>query len=325
MTTIRDQLRQTLITDVAPHFAPGVPIEQQRQVLDGMGAQAQLPEAVTVERRPLAGLHTEWFSPPGCSTDRVLLHLHGGGYVMGSCTSHRALTSQLAVACGMQAALPEYRLAPEHPFPAALDDAVGAYVALLDGGIAPDRIVLLGDSAGGGLTLTTLCALRDAGTPLPAAAVLLSPWTDMTFSGESLRTRAEVDPWLTPELLDPMRQHFARAFDPKDPKISPLFADLRGLPPMLVHAGDHEILLSDSTRLVERAKEAGVTVELEVWPELWHVFHLFAPVLPDANDALSKIGAFVRHRLESTGALHAARSRATDADEGARVGLVTVE
>jgi epsilon-lactone hydrolase len=301
MSTIRDQLRQTLISDVAPHFAPEVPIEQQRQVLDGIGAEAQLPEGITVERRPLAGLHTEWISAPGCSTDRVILHLHGGGYVMGSCDSHRALTSGVAVACGMQAALPEYRLAPEHPFPAALEDAVAAYSALLEDGFTPDRIVLLGDSAGGGLTLATMCALRDAGTPLPAAAVLLSPWTDMTFSGESLRTRADVDPWLTPELLDPMRQRFAGSVDPRDPRISPLFADLHGLPPMLVHVGDQEILLSDSTRLVERAKEANVAVELEVWPEVWHVFQLFAPVLPDANEALSKIGVFVRSWMGATG------------------------
>jgi epsilon-lactone hydrolase len=298
-TEIRHQLRQQLITEVAPHFAPDVPIAQQRQVLDGMGAAAPMPEGVVIERRQLAGLNTEWFAGPGCAPHRVLLHLHGGGYVMGSCDSHRPLTARLAVACGMQAALPEYRLAPEHPFPAALEDAVAAYQALLDTGFEPGRIVLAGDSAGGGLCLSTLCALRDAGMPLPAAAVLLSPWTDMTFGGESIRTRAEADPWLCPELLEPMLQRFAPNVDRQDPRISPLFAELGGLPPMLVQVGDQEILLSDSTRLAERARAAGVEVELEVFPEVWHVFQLFAPVLPDADEALSKIGDFVRSRMRS--------------------------
>ncbi|MBN1207812.1 MAG: alpha/beta hydrolase [Myxococcaceae bacterium] len=298
-TAIRDGLRKTLSEQVAPAFSSGVPLERQRQALESLGASAALPEGLQIERRELAGLRTEWLVGPGCNTSHALLHLHGGGYVMGSCVTHRALSGRAGIACGMQAVLPEYRLAPEHPFPAALDDAVAAYRGLLALGFAPDKIVLLGDSAGGGLTLATLLALRDAGAPLPAAAVLLSPWTDMTVSGESVRTRAGVDPWLKPELLEPFGKLYTGEHDREGPLVSPLFGDHRGLPPMLVQVGDQEILLSDSTRLAERAKGAGVEVELEIWPELWHVWHLFAPVLPDANAAFDRIGAFVRGKLSA--------------------------
>lgn len=294
---LRDQLRQSLAEQIAPSFRPGVPLSQQRQVLDGMGAAAPLPAGTTIERGELAGMPTEWLSAPGWSERHLLLHLHGGGYVMGSCASHRALVAQIAGACGIRAVLPEYRLAPEHPFPAALDDAVAVYRGLLERGVAPERLVVVGDSAGGGLTLATLVALRDAGVPLPAAAVALSPFCDMTFTGESIETRAAVDPWLSPPLLEPVTRLYIGDHDRRDPRLSPLFAELRGLPPLLIHVGDQEILLSDSVRFAEQARAADVAVELEVWPEVWHVFHLFAPVLPEANAALAKIGAFVRGRL----------------------------
>lgn len=296
-SAIRDQLRKTLVQQIAPAFRVEVPLAQQRQVLDGMGAAAELPPDLVVRKGELAGFPSEWLVNASARTDYTLLHLHGGGYVMGSLSSHRGLVSRIALACGIQAVLPEYRLAPEHPFPAALEDALAIYHALLASGVAASRIVLGGDSAGGGLALSTLLALRDAGAPLPAAAVLLSPYTDQTFSGESITTRAGIDPWLDPSLLEPFCRLYAGDHDRSDPRISPLLGDLRGLPPLLIHVGDQEILLSDSTRLAERAQAAGVAVELEVWPELWHVFHLFAPVLPEASAALEKIGAFVRGKL----------------------------
>jgi len=296
-TTIRDQLRRTLAQEIAPAFRVGVPLAQQRQVLDGMGAAAELPAGLEVRAGELAGLASEWLVNPGASAGHTLLHLHGGGYVMGSLNSHRGLVSRIALACGVQAVMPEYRLAPEHPFPAALEDAVAAYRALLASGVAASSVVVSGDSAGGGLALSMLLALRDAGAPLPAAAVLISPYLDQTFSGESISTRAGVDPWLDVALLEPFGRLYAGERDRADPRISPLLGELRGLPPLLVQVGDHEILLSDSTRLAERARAAGVAVELEVWPELWHVFQLFAPVLPEANEALAKIGAFARGRL----------------------------
>jgi epsilon-lactone hydrolase len=294
---VRDVLRQTLAAEVAPAFGIEVPLEQQRLTLEAMGAAAEPADGTAVEQRPLAGMPAEWITSPGCRGGRALLHLHGGGYVMGSCGSHRALASRIGAAAGAGVALPEYRLAPEHPFPAALEDGVAAYRALVAGGVAPDDIVLVGDSAGGGLVLATLVALRDAGDPLPAGAVLLSPLTDLTASGESMRTRADSDPWLSPALLDVTLRPYVGGADRADPRLSPLFADLRGLPPLLIQVGDQEILLSDATRLAERAQAAGVEVTLEVWPEVWHVWHLFAPQLPDANEALDRIGAFVRGRL----------------------------
>lgn len=294
---IRDQLRTIVVEQVAPHFQAGVPLAQQRQVLDGMGTQAQLPEGTAIERGELAGITAEWIAAPGASKEHVVLHLHGGGYVMGSCASHRSLTAWLSAAAGVQAVLPEYRLAPEHPFPAALDDAVAAYRGLLTRGFSPDRIAIMGDSAGGGLALATLLALRDAGVPRPAAGVVLSPWADMTASGESVKTRAATDPWLNPELLLPFAKLYCGELDPTDPRVSPVFGDYTGLPPLLVQVGDQEILLSDSTRVAERAKAAGTEVVLEVEPEVWHVFQLFAPALPEANEALARAGKFLRATL----------------------------
>jgi acetyl esterase/lipase len=296
-TDIRDQFRKTLIEEIAPMFRLGVPLEQQRQVLDGVGAQAELPEGVTIETRDLAGLHTEWITSRDASTEHTIFHVHGGGYVMGSCGSHHGLSASIASAAKMQVVLPEYRLAPEHPFPAALDDAHAAYCALLELGRDPAKLALLGDSAGGGLALSLLLRLRDEKLPLPGAAVLLSPWTDLTASGESIRTRAAADPWLSVPLLSPFGDLYRGAVAADDPRISPLFGDLSGLPPILIHVGDQEILLSDSTRLHERARQAGVDIQLEIWPELWHVFHLFAPGLPDAVDACNQVGEFLRAKL----------------------------
>lgn len=298
---IRDDMRSMLREQVAPQFRAGIPLETLRQILDAMGSQAAMPAGVDVVRGELAGMTCEWLTGPGCSRDAALLHLHGGGYVMGSCNSHRAISARAGIACGIQAVLPEYRLAPEHPFPAAVDDAVAAYQALLAQGIAPGNIAVLGDSAGGGLTVATLLALREAAIELPRAVVLLSPWLDMTLSGDSLRTRAEADPWLAPDLLGPMGKLYGGERDPAEPGLSPLFAELAGLPPMLIQVGDQEILLSDSTRMAERARQAGVEVEIEVWDELWHVWHLFAPMLPEANQAIERIGAFVRGKLDAAG------------------------
>ncbi len=296
-SVIRDRVRDLVIRDIAPIFRGNVSLARQRQFFDDMGARAELPAGLVVERRELAGLPAEWLLNPGHRSDRALLHLHGGGFVLGSSCSHRALVGRIALASGIQAIVPEYRLAPEHRFPAALGDVLAIYHALLASGLAADHIVLSGDSAGGNLVLGILLALRDAGAALPAAAVLLSPFTDLTASGESLTTRAAIDPWLDPRFIAPLGKLYAGEHDRGDPRISPLFGDLRGLPPLLIQVGDHEIMLSDSTRLAERARAAGVATELEVWPELWHVFQMFAPDLPDASAAIVNIGAFVRRQL----------------------------
>ena len=194
----------------------------------------------------------------------------------------------------------DYRLAPEHPHPAAVDDAVAAYRWLTtDGGIAPERVVLCGDSAGGGLAVATLLALRDAGDPLPAGAALISPWTDLTFSGASHDTRLDVDPMCSRTSLSPSVEAYVGDGDPKAPLVSPAHADLAGLPPLLIHVGDHETLLDDSTMLAERAAAAGVDVELWVAPEMIHVWHVFAGMVPESDVALATLGRWIEARLSA--------------------------
>jgi monoterpene epsilon-lactone hydrolase len=262
-----------------------------------MGEQAEMPDGLQVERSRLAGISLEYLTP-ALTESRVLLHCHGGAFAMGSCVSHRALVGRIAGACRARAVLPEYRLAPEHPFPAGLDDLLAVYEALLRSGIAAEQILVMGDSAGGNLAVSTMMKARDAGLPMPRAMVLISPWLDLTCTGESMRTRADIDPWLSPALVDGIRDLYLAGADPAGALASPLGGNLAGLPPMLVQVGDQEILLSDSQRLHERAAAAGIEVELEVYPELWHVWHLFAPALPDAVDAINRIAAFVDARFD---------------------------
>jgi acetyl esterase/lipase len=219
--------------------------------------------------------------------------LHGGGYVIGSINTHRAMIARIARASNARALAIDYRLAPEHPFPAAVDDATAAYKWLLAEGYEPGKIVIAGDSAGGGLTLAALVALRDSGVPMPAGAVPISPWTDLEGTGESVRSRAAKDPMVTPGNLAESAKQYYGAHDPRDPLVSPLHANFRGLPPMLIHVGDAEILLDDATRVAERAKLAGVKVELEVWDDMIHVWHVFAKLLPEGQQAIDKIGKFV--------------------------------
>ena len=215
---------------------------------------------------------------------------------MGSCNTHRAMVAHIARACGMRGLLLDYRLAPEHPYPAAVDDSISAYHWLLCNGIEARNIIIAGDSAGGGLALASLVSLRDGGYPLPAAAVCLTPWTDLAGTGESLKTRAKVDPRLTLQELS-LGGHYVGNNDPRHPLISPLYAHLHGLPPLLIQAGNDDMLLSDSTRLADQAKNAGVDVTLDVWDRMWHVFHLHVPRLPEARRAIDAIGTFVRQHL----------------------------
>lgn len=228
---------------------------------------------------------------PDVRQDRGLLYFHGGGYVMGSLNTHAELMGRLSEACQARVLGIDYRLAPESPYPAAMEDAIATYDWLLDNGIAADKIVIAGDSAGGGLALACLVALKDQGKPQPAGAVLLSPWTDLTGSGESMTTRAELDPMVSADMVGPMAELYSAEADPADPYISPLFADLGGLAPMLIQVGDHEILLDDSTRLAERAKAEGAEAEIEIYDGAFHVFQS-VPNLPESADALASIGKF---------------------------------
>jgi acetyl esterase/lipase len=226
-----------------------------------------------------------------------VLYLHGGGYAAGSCRTHRALAGRLALASQSPVLVLGYRLAPEHPFPAALEDATSAVRWLVDQGISPDRLALAGDSAGGGLALATTIALRDEGVPLPAALVCFSPWTDLALTGESFLTRAKVDPLISREGCLFYVAAYVGGRDPRLPLISPLYADLRGLPPLLVQVGDYEVLRSDSVRLAESAREAGVDVTLEVAAGMWHVWQVMAGLMPEAQQALDRAGAFLNQCL----------------------------
>ena len=254
------------------------------------------PPDVKVEQVTAPTVPAEWLTPPGARAGTAVLYLHGGGYVIGSPRSHRHLAAALGVAAQAPVLLPDYRLAPEHPFPAAVDDAVAAYRWLLGRSIAPAQIVIAGDSAGGGLTVATLLALRDAGVPLPAAGVCISPWVDLTGSGASYRTRAAADPIVKRESIDGMAGDYLAGQDAKMPLASPLFADLRGLPPLLIHVGDDEVLLDDAVQLAERAQKAGVDATLDVWDKMVHVWHWFFPMLDEGQAAIDRIGAFVRAR-----------------------------
>jgi acetyl esterase/lipase len=279
--------------------AVAVPLDVQRQSWEASVAPINADLDAAIAPVDLQGVPGEWVAARDIDAQGVLLFLHGGGYNAGSCKTHRAMAERLARAAHVRVLQIDYRLAPEHPCPAAIDDAAQAYRWLLGQGITPQQIAIGGDSAGGGLVLATLIALRDGGAPLPAAAFMISPWLDMALDGESIRTRAQLDPLSSFQGLHAAAQLYLGGRDPRDPQASPLYADLRGLPPLLIHVGDHEVLLSDATRLAERAQAAGVQVQLEIWDEMWHVWHAWADELPEAREAIAQIGAFVRQHVVS--------------------------
>jgi acetyl esterase/lipase len=272
-------------------------IAERRAQYDRAERAFPTPADVKVERLEAPERPAEWLWPPGVRADAAVLYLHGGGYVIGSPRSHRHLAAAIARAAGVPALLPDYRLAPEHRFPAALEDAVAAYEWLLARGIAPEGVVVAGDSAGGGLTVATLLALRDRGLPRPAGGVCLSPWVDLTCSGASYATKAAADPIVQRESVTMMAQAYAGA-DLEAPLVSPLYADLRRLPPLLVQVGSDEVLLDDARGLGERARAAGVDVRVEEWPAMVHVWPWFQGMLDEADRAVGVVGEFVRARIQ---------------------------
>ncbi|MCI0336672.1 MAG: alpha/beta hydrolase [Acidobacteria bacterium] len=269
-------------------------VEELRTTYDYIGQQLPMPHGVSVEKVDAGGVKAEWVRAKNARTDSVILYFHGGGYVIGSTASHRHLIAALCQSSEMAALALDYRLAPEASFPAAVDDAVSAYEWLLQQDIAPVRIAIAGDSAGGGLTVATMLALRDRDIPLPVAGVCISPWVDLTCTAESIGTKAAADPIVTREMIAFMAQAYLKGQDAKNPLASPLFADLHGLPPLLIQVGTDEALLDDSRHLEARAKEAGVAVTLEVWDEMVHVWHYFFPVLSEGREAIDRIGKFVQ-------------------------------
>lgn len=273
-------------------------LDERRAFFDSLSEQFPTPADVVVERADANGVRAEWVRAAGARPDSVVLYLHGGGYIVGSPLSHRHLVAELGRAAEAAALSLDYRLAPEYPFPAAVEDAVTAYAWLLDQGISPNRIVIAGDSAGGGLTVATMLLLRDRGIALPAGGVCISPWADLTISAESYKTKADVDPMLNKDQLMMMAAAYLAGADPRSPLASPIFADLKGLSPLLIQVGTDEIILDDSLVLAERAKEAGVACTLEVSEEMIHVWHFFYPLVRQGREAIARIGEFVRKEFQ---------------------------
>jgi monoterpene epsilon-lactone hydrolase len=267
-------------------------LEEQRAGMD-RAAKLPRPRKMRYDDATVGGVRAIVATPTGVDATRHILYLHGGGYGLGSPESHVSMVARLAKRVGAVATLVDYRLAPEHVYPAAIDDCVLAYRALASR-VDPSMITIAGDSAGGGAALAMLSALRDAGDSLPACAYLLSPWTDLTASGESVTTRANVDPMITSSSLESFARRYAGETPLDDPGVSPLFTDLSGFPPLLIQTGMDEILLSDSTRLAERAAAAGVYFELDLADGMWHVYPMFAGLMREANEALIHASRFIR-------------------------------
>ena len=287
MLSSRDSLENPTVEDSRERF------EQFARAVGG-------DTPASVRRVDADGVPADLVSAAGASSGKAILYLHGGGYVIGSSATHGELARRLSVAAEADVLVIDYRLAPENPFPAPVEDAVTAYKWLIGQGCDPGGVAIAGDSAGGGLTVATLVSLRDQDLPLPACGVCISPWVDMEGLGESMNSRASLDPMVQREGLVGMADTYLNGADPRTPLAAPLYADLNGLPPLLIQVGTSETLYDDSTRLAERAEAAGVETCFESWEEMIHVWHLFAPMLDEGQRAIERIGEFVRAQTAVT-------------------------
>jgi len=267
---------------------------ERRQRLDALGEQYLLPADVRVEAAHANGVSAEWTATPEADSERVILYLHGGGYTTGSLKSHRHLVAQAGREARARTMALDYRLAPEHPFPAAVEDAVIGYRFLLSRGFSANRIAVAGDSAGGGLTVALLVSLRDAGLPLPACAWCISPWIDLEGTGASMTAKGTVDPMVQQAYLIELAEAYLAGANPRTPLAAPLYADLNGLPPMLIQVGSAETLLDDAVRLAGAAGSGDVRMRLEVWPDMIHVWQLFYQQVAAGRRALAEAGTFIR-------------------------------
>ena len=273
-------------------------LQAVRAGFEQMGAMFPVPKDVKCEPVKAGSVKAEWVTAPGAAADRAILYFHGGGYVIGSINTHRAMVAELSRAAKARVLIIDYRLAPEYPHPAAVDDATEAYRWLLAQGFSPKRVAVAGDSAGGGLTVAALVALRDKGEKLPAAGACLSPWVDLEGIGESMTSKASLDPMVKKDGLLQLAGLYLGGKDPRTPLAAPLYANLSGLPPLLVVVGTSETLLDDASRLAERARKAGVDVTYEPAEGMIHVWQLFAPMLDEGKESIDRIGRFIRERTE---------------------------
>ena len=287
-----DAIRRLLVSKPRP-----TTLAERRERLDEIGSAYGVAPDIVFKAARIDGVETEWSAAPGSDGTRVLVFFHGGGYCSGSIRSHRSMASEAGRAAGIRALAVGYRLAPEHPYPAALQDAMAVYDALLADGVPARHVAVGGDSAGGNLALALILRLREAGKPLPACGWLVSPWTDLAMTGATLASKASVDPIISKPYLQELADAFLAGTDPKLPLVSPLYADLAGLPPLLVQVGSAETLLDDAIRIAARAAADDVRVTLEVWPRMIHAWHLWAARLASGRSALASAGAFMRAAL----------------------------
>ena len=291
---------EAVIKDVQDCFSawtPSTSLPQMRKDWDDVFSKHPCTIGSKCEPVEAGGVPALKVTAPGAKADRTILYLHGGGYVFGSPRSHRDLGEYLSLAAGATVYMLDYRLAPEHPFPGAVDDATAAYRWLIESGLKPGRIAISGDSAGGGLTFATLLSIRNHQLPMPACAVPLSPWTDLDCTGETFVTKAEVDPMVHKDFTRQLADLYFPNGDLKNPLASPLYGDLKGLPPLLIQVGERETLLDDSRRIADKARREGVDVTLEIEPGQIHVFQIFAVRLDEAVASIDRMGAFIRRHI----------------------------
>ena len=289
----------SMMSQGGPNLA--APPAQARAEFEGLLASVPVAPDLKIEAANAGGVTGLWIDAPGARQDRVMLYLHGGGYIAGSANGYRPLVGELGRAAKARVLVIDYRLAPEHPFPAAVDDIIASYKSLLDHGTPAKSVVFAGDSAGGGLVVTAMMAVRDSALPLPAAGVSISPWLDLECSGASMKSKAETDLALSrDELLHAGRLYRgATTGDGRGGQLAPLNADLSGLAPLLIQVGSSEILLDDATRLAARAGAADVSTRLEIWPNMPHVWHLFGFMLSEGRDAIQNAGDFLKTHMNA--------------------------
>lgn len=288
-----DKLMDTLRERGTPE---GLSLEERRARMEEIGDRFPAPDSAAVEPVEFGGRPAEWVYDASADQGRVMLYVHGGGYVQGTLATHRNMVYEIAKAMGGRVLNLDYRLAPEHPFPAAVDDTVAAWKQLLDAGQDPAKASFGGDSAGGGLVVAALMAARDQGLALPACGCCISPWTDLVGLGQTMATKADEDPMVNRAALDFFADLYAGSTDKRDPLVSPNFGDLSGLPPLLVQVGTAETLLDDSRRLAMRARHAGVAVDYAEWEGMPHIWHIFNPLLQQSRDAIQELGDYVRRQ-----------------------------
>jgi len=296
---MKQLLAWTIRTTLRPALSPKTPLKLQRFCSDAASAIVRGPRGYKTQKQSIAQVPTLHILPKSTKNGLGILYLHGGGYVVGSSKSHSKLAAQIGHVAQAQVWLPEYRLAPEHANPAAIEDVIAVYKALLAQGQNPKNLVIAGDSAGGGLSLSTAIAIRDSGLPLPAALVLLSPWVDLSLSGKTMKTHATQDAMLSEDWLSWCAKNYCGQKPATDPSCSPLYADLTDLPPVLIHVGTEEVLLDDAKRLAEQTGKYGIPMSFKVYDQVGHVFQFHAGILKESDDSIEHIGQFIHKYAQS--------------------------